>query len=133
LESILALTMKIAFITLPISRNFKPETTLARTLAKDGTAYAVPVIDFLEARLQLSLESEGAVEEAEIAPGHRKAVYWLISLAALGFLLVALVCLLLSATPRAAGADQPGLGAEGVPIQGEVTFGQAIQTLSARR
>jgi hypothetical protein len=37
-----------------------------------------------------------------------------------------------SATLQTAGTDQLSLAAGGVPSQGEVTFGQAVQTLSVR-
>ena len=71
-------------------------------------------------------------QEAEKEQGHPKAVYWLISLAALLFLLVGILCLMESATLQTAGADQLGLAAGSVPSQGEVTFGQAVQALSVR-
>ena len=73
-----------------------------------------------------------ARKEAEIERGHRKALCWLISLAALISLLVGILWLMESATPRKDGPDQLDLYAEGVQIQGEVTLGQALQALSVR-
>ena len=90
------------------------------------------VIDVFEARRRLSPESEGTAKEAEKEQGHPKAVYWLISLAALVSLLVGILCLMESATLQTAGTDQLSLAAGGVPSQGEVTFGQAVQALSVR-
>jgi hypothetical protein len=95
-------------------------------------AYSASVIDVFEARRRLSSESEGTAKEAEKEQGHRKAVYWLISLAALVCLLVGILCLVESATPRTASTDQLRLAAGGEPSQGEVTFGQAVQALSLR-
>ena len=95
-------------------------------------AYSASVIDVFEARRWLSSESEGTAKEAEKEPGHRKAVYWLISLAALVSLLVGILCLMECATLQTAGNDQLSLAAGGVPSQGEVTFGQAVQALSVR-
>ena len=95
-------------------------------------AYSASVIDVFEARRRLSSESEGTAKEAEKEQGHRKAVYWLISLAALASLLVGMLCLMESATLQTAGTDQLSLAAGGVPSQGEVTFGQAVQALSVR-
>ena len=66
------------------------------------------------------------------AQGHRKAVYWLISLVALVFLLVGILCLLESATPRRASADQLRFAAEGEPSEAEIALGQAIQAISVR-
>jgi hypothetical protein len=95
-------------------------------------AYSASVIDLFRGASRLSLESEGIAKEAEIEQGHRKAVYWLISLAVLVSLLVGILCLMESAPLQTAGADQLGLGAGGVPGQGEATFGQAVQALSVR-
>jgi hypothetical protein len=95
-------------------------------------AYSASVIDLFRGASRLSLESEGIAKEAEIEQGHRKAVYWLISLAALVSLLVGILCLMESATPRTAGTDQLRLAAGGEASQAEVTFGQAIQALSVR-
>ena len=74
--------------------------------------YSASVNDFFEARRRLSSESEGIAKEAEIEQRHRKAVYWLISLAALISLLVGVLCLLEPMTPRTAGADQLDLAAK---------------------
>ena len=90
------------------------------------------VIDFFGARRQLSSESAETAKEAEIEQGHRKAVYWLISLAALVSLLVGILCLMESPPPRTAGTDQLRLAAGGEPSQAQVTLGQAIQALSVR-
>ena len=95
-------------------------------------AYSASVIDFFEARRRLSSESEWTAKEAEKEKGHREGVYWLISLAALVSLLVGILCLVESATPQTARSGQLRLAAGGVPSQGEVTFGQAIQALSVR-
>jgi hypothetical protein len=64
--------------------------------------------------------------------GHRKAVYWLISLAALVCLLVGILCLVESATPRRASADQLRFAAGGEPGQAEIALSQAIQAISFR-
>ena len=77
-------------------------------------------------------ESEGTGKEGAIEQGHRKAVYWLISLAALTSLLVGVLCLLESVAPRTAGTDQLGLAPKGVPSHVEVTIGEAIQALTVR-
>ena len=72
------------------------------------------------------------IKEAEIKQGHRQALYWLISLVALVFLLVGILCLLESATPRRASADQLWFAAEGEPSEAEIALGQAIQAISVR-
>jgi H+/Cl- antiporter ClcA len=95
-------------------------------------AYSASVVDFFEAGHRRSSESKGTGKEAEIAQGHRHAVYWLISLAALLSLLVGVLCLLEPVTPRTAGTDQLDLAAEGAPSHVEVTIGNAIQALSVR-
>jgi hypothetical protein len=74
-------------------------------------AYSVSVIDFFEAGHRQSSESERTGKEAAIEQGHRKALYWLISLAALISLLVGVLCLLEPATTRTAGTDQLDLAA----------------------
>jgi uncharacterized membrane protein len=76
--------------------------------------------------------NEGTGKEA-VEQGHRKAVYWLISSAALVSLLVGILCLRESMTPRTAATDPRGLAAQGAPSHVEVTFGDAIQALSVRR
>ena len=95
-------------------------------------AYSASVVDFFEASCRQSSESEGTGKEAAIGQGHRKAVFWLISLAALIPLLVGVVCLMESVTPRTAGTDQRGLAAEGAPSPAGVTFGEAVQALGVR-
>jgi hypothetical protein len=95
-------------------------------------AYSASVIDVFEARRRLSSESEGTVKEAEKEQEHRRAAYWLITLAALISLLVGILCLRESAMLQTAGTDQLSLAGGGVPTQGEVAFGQAIQALSVR-
>jgi hypothetical protein len=95
-------------------------------------AYSACVIDVFEARRRLSSESEGTAKEGKKEKGHRKAVYWLVALAGLVCLLVGILCLVESATPRTASTDQLRLAAGGEPSQGEVTFGQAVQALSVR-
>jgi hypothetical protein len=47
-------------------------------------------------------------------------------------LLVGMLCLMESATLQTADTDQLSLAARGVPSQGEVAFGQALQALSVR-
>jgi len=69
---------------------------------------------------------------AAVEQGHRKAVYWLISLAALISLLVRVLCLHESVTPRTAGTDRLDFAAEGAPSLVEVTIGEAVQALSVR-
>ena len=101
-------------------------------VSEPTVAYSASLIDFFEARRRLSSESAGSAKEAEIAQGHRKAVYWLIALAALVSLLVGILWLMESATPQTASTDQLRLAAGGEPSQGEVTLGQAIQALSVR-
>ena len=95
-------------------------------------AYSASVVDFFEAGRRQSSESEGTGQEAAIEQGHRKAVYCLISLAALISLLVGVHFLLESVTPRTAETDQLDLAAEGAPSHVEVTIGEAIQALSVR-
>jgi hypothetical protein len=65
--------------------------------------------------------------------GHHKAVYWLISLAALISLLVGVVCLHESVTPRTAGTDQLDFAAEGAPSHVGVTIDEALQAVSVRQ
>jgi hypothetical protein len=77
-------------------------------------------------------ESEGVAKETEIEQGHRKAVYWLLSLAALVCLLVGILCLVESPKPQRASTDQLRLAAGGEPSQAEITLGQAIQAISVR-
>ena len=110
---------------LPISHDH-PE------VSEPTATYSASVIDLFRGASRLSLESERITKEAEIEEGHRKSVHWLISLAALVSLLVGILCLMESATPRTAGTDQLRLAAGGEPSQAEVTFGQAIQALSVR-
>ena len=90
------------------------------------------VIDVFEARRRLLPEYEGTAKEAEKEQGHGKAVYWMISLAALVSLLVGMLCLTESWPLQTAGTDQFGSAAGSVPSQGDVTFGQAVQALSVR-
>jgi hypothetical protein len=47
-------------------------------------------------------------------------------------LLVGILCLMESVTPRTADTDQLDLAAEGAPTQAEVTIGEAIQALGVR-
>ena len=96
-------------------------------------AYSASTIGVVGVRRRPSLESEGTAKGAEKEKGHRKAVYWLISLALLISLLVGMLCLVQSAPQVTTGTDQLSLAAEGEPSQGEVTFGQALQALSVRR
>ena len=77
-------------------------------------------------------EDEHFIILEDMAQGHRKAVCWLISLAALVCLLVGILCLVESATPRRASADQLRFAAGGEPSQAEITLGQAIQAISVR-
>lgn len=95
-------------------------------------AYSASVIDFFETGRRRSLESEGTGKEATIEQGQRKAICWLIPLAALLSLLVGILCLMESVTPQTAGTDQLGPAAEGAPSQVEVTIGDAIQALGVQ-
>jgi hypothetical protein len=101
-------------------------------VSEPTASYSDSVIDLFEARRRPPSEFERTAKEAEIEQGHRKILYWLISLASLVSLLVGILCLMESATPRMAGPDQLGLSAEDVHSQGEVTLGQAIQALGVR-
>ena len=94
-------------------------------------ADSASVIDLFEARL-LSGESEGTTKEAKIEPGLRKVAYWLISLAALISLPAGMFWLVGFGPMRTTDPNQVRLAAEGVPSQGAVAFGQAIQALSVR-
>jgi hypothetical protein len=60
-------------------------------------------------------------------------VYWPISLAALGCLLVGILCLVESPRPRGPSTDQLRLAAGGDPSRADITLGQAIQAISFRR
>ena len=95
-------------------------------------AYSASTIGVVGVRRRPSLESEGTAKGAEKEKGHRKAVYWLISLAAVISVLVGILYLMESATPRTAGTDQLDLAAEVAPSHVEVTIGEAIQALSVR-
>jgi hypothetical protein len=101
-------------------------------VSQPTAAYSASVVDFLEPGRRQSSESEGTGKVAAIAQGHREAVYWLISLAALISLLVGILCLMESVTPPTAGTDQLDLAAEGAPSHVEVTIGEAIQALGLR-
>jgi hypothetical protein len=90
------------------------------------------VIGVFEARQWLSPEYEGTAKEEEKEQGPGKAVYWLILLAALVSLLVGILCLTESRRLQTADTDQLSLALRGVPTQGEVAFGQALQALSVR-
>jgi hypothetical protein len=75
---------------------------------------------------------DGRRPTAAVEQRHCKTVYWLISLAGLISLLIGVLCLHESVTPRTAGTDQPDFAAEVAPSFVEVTIGEAIQTLSVR-
>jgi hypothetical protein len=95
-------------------------------------AYSASTIAFFAAGGRRSSESAGTgKKKAAIEQGHRRALYWLIS-AALISLLVGILCLMESVTPRTADTDQLDLAAEGAPTQAEVTIGEAIQALGVR-
>jgi len=87
-------------------------------------ACSATVIDLFEAGRRRSSGSEKTGKEIE--QRHRRAIYWLISLAVLISLLVGILCLMKPVTIR---TDLP---AEGAPSQVEVTIGEAIQALSIR-
>ena len=89
-------------------------------------ACSATVIDLFEAGRRRLSESEKTGKEAPTEQGHRRAIYWLISLAVLISLLVGILCLMKPVTIR---TDLP---AEGAPSQVEVTIGEAIQALSIR-
>ena len=101
-------------------------------VSKATAPYSASVIDVFEARHRLLSESVGTAKEAKKEQGNRRAVYWLISLAALVCLLVGTLCLAESAPPRRASADQLRFAAGGEPSQAEMTLGQAIQAISVR-
>jgi hypothetical protein len=63
---------------------------------------------------------------------NQKAIYWLISLAALISLLVGFLWLHYSVEPRTPGTDQLNLVAEGAPSHVEVTIDEALQSVSMR-
>jgi hypothetical protein len=90
------------------------------------------VVDSFEAGCLRLSGSEGTGKEAAMEQGHRKAVYWLTSLAAVISLLVGIPCLLESVKPRTTGAYQLDRAAQGAPDQVEVTIGQAIQALGVQ-
>jgi hypothetical protein len=95
-------------------------------------AYSASVIDVFEARRRRSSKSDGTANEVDKEKGNGKAVYVLISLAVLVILIVGMLCLMQAAPQQTAGTDKVSLAAEGKPNQGEMTFGQALQALSAR-
>jgi hypothetical protein len=102
-------------------------------LSEAPAACSPSVTDVFERRRRLSPEYKGTGKEVEKEQGGGKAVYWLISLAALVSMLAGMLYLMECATPQTADTDQLGLAARGVPSGGEVAFGQALQALSARR
>jgi hypothetical protein len=69
---------------------------------------------------------------ATVEAGHCRAVYYLISLAALISLLVGVLCLHESVTSRTAGTDQLDFAAEGAPTHAGVTIDEALQGVSVR-
>jgi len=87
---------------------------------------------FFEPGLRPWSVSNGTGKEVPIEQGHRKAVFWLVSLAALISFLVGILCLMESVAPRTADAEQLDLAAEGAPSHVEVTIGEAIRALSVR-
>ena len=111
--------------------------------------YSGGVIDFFVARRRLSTEFErGKETDTKLRHGqalarHKYSVepasplkptfYFLISLAALASLLVAIFCIREFANPRMTDTDRLRLAVRDVPNQGAVTFDQAMQTLSGRR
>jgi len=113
--------MKLGFICLNVPGHLNPTA-----------AYSASVVDLSEAGRRRSSESEGTGKEAAIEQRHRKALYWLLSLAALIFLLVGVLCLPESVKPRTAHTDKLNLAAEGAPSHVEVTIGEAIQALGVR-
>jgi hypothetical protein len=72
-------------------------------------------------------QSTGTVE-----PGQGKAVYWLISLAALVSLLVGVLCLHESVKSRTADAYQLDFVVEGGPSHVGITIDEAFQGVSVR-
>jgi hypothetical protein len=72
-------------------------------------------------------QSTGTIE-----PGHRKAVSWLISLAALVSLLVGVLCLHESVKSRTAYTDQLDFVAEGGPSHVGITIDEAFHGVSVR-
>ncbi|HKB99938.1 MAG TPA: hypothetical protein VKD23_14255 [Terriglobales bacterium] len=69
---------------------------------------------------------------AAVEQGRRKAVYWLMLLAALISLPVGVLCLHESLTARTAGTDQLDFTAEGAPSHVGVTIDEALQGVSVR-
>jgi len=106
----------------------KPVSDESQPTAADPAS----VVDSFEAGCRRLSGSEGTGKEAAMEQGHRKAVYWLVSLAAVISLVVGIPCLLESVKPRTTGADQPDRAAQGAPDQIEVTIGQAIQALGVQ-
>lgn len=68
---------------------------------------------------------------AEVEPGQRATVYWLICLATIPFLLVGVLCLHESMTQRKA-TDQVDFVAEGAASQVPVTIDEAMQSVTGR-
>jgi hypothetical protein len=82
--------------------------------ARQSTAtYSTSPIDLFEAGRRPSSEFDEIGKAATLEQGHGKAVYWLISLAAIISLLVGAPSLLESVTPRTSGTDQLKLAAQG--------------------
>jgi hypothetical protein len=113
--------MKLGFICLNVPGHLNPTA-----------AYSASAVDFAEAGRRRSSKSAGTGKEAAIEQRHRKALYWLLSLAALISLLAGVLCLLDPVKPRTADTDKLDLAAEGAPSHIEVTIGEAIQALGAR-
>jgi hypothetical protein len=118
-------------------------------VSEPAMIYSGGVIDFFEARRRLSREFErGKETDTKLRHGqalarHKYSVeparplkptfYFLISLAALASLLIAIFCIREFATPRMTDTDQLRLAVRDVPNQGAVTFDQAMQALGGRR
>lgn len=132
--------MKLGFISLNVPDHRNRVTALLRQLqARNNTdvteltaSCSDTAIDLFGVRRRPPSKFEETAKETEIERRHRKALCSLISLAVLIYLLVGILWLTESATPRKADPEQLDVSAESAQIQGEVTLGQAIQALSGR-
>jgi hypothetical protein len=132
--------MKLGLISLNVPGHLNLETALVRQLqARNNTdvteltaSWSDTAIDLFGVRRRPPSKFEETAKETEIERRHRKALCSLISLAVLISLLVGILWLMESATPRKAGSEQLDVSAESAQIQGEVTLGQALRALSVR-
>jgi hypothetical protein len=78
---------------------------------------------YFEKPCLLPPESGETTEETE----HHNVADWLISLAALAFLVLGFLCIVESGIPRATDANQERLTTEGMASQTAVTFDEAMR------